>query len=91
VDEAGSGAEALELTTATECDGVILDMKMPGLSGDEVFRRLEDQTPATAERVIFATGDVVSPDTLEALEATRRPVIEKPYQLEDIARAVEGL
>ena len=91
VDEAGSGAEALELTTATEYDGVILDMKMPGLSGDEVFRRLEARTPAMAERVIFATGDVVSPDTLEALEATRRPVIEKPYQLEDIARAVEGL
>ncbi|HEX8276739.1 MAG TPA: ATP-binding protein [Longimicrobiaceae bacterium] len=89
VDEAGSGAEALERIAAAEYDAVLLDLKMPEMPGDELFRLLRERHPATAARVVFATGDVISPARREFLDATGRPAFEKPFDLAEVAREVE--
>jgi CheY-like chemotaxis protein len=40
--EAASGTEALELLTRTDIDAIVLDMHMPGLTGNEVLRAARD-------------------------------------------------
>ncbi|MEW5928543.1 MAG: ATP-binding protein, partial [Gemmatimonadota bacterium] len=89
VDEAGSGAEALERIAAAGYDAVLLDLKMPEMPGDELFRVLRERHPQVAGRVVFATGDVISPARRAFLDATGRPAFEKPFDLREVAREVE--
>lgn len=47
VEEASSGEEALELLERDEFDVVVLDYRMPGLSGMDVAQRLADRDFST--------------------------------------------
>jgi two-component system NtrC family sensor kinase len=76
---AASGREALAQAAAGPFDLVISDMRMPEMDGLEFWRRLSAQSPALAETIAFATGDLLSPDVAAALRATGRPVLEKPF------------
>jgi two-component system NtrC family sensor kinase len=89
VDEAASGTEALEQVAGAAYDALVLDLKMPGMSGDELFRLLRERHPEAAARVVFATGDVISPARRSFLEGSGRPAFEKPYDLRELTRAVE--
>ena len=45
VVEAGSGSEALELASSIKPQLILLDVRLPDLSGDEVCRRLKADNP----------------------------------------------
>jgi CheY-like chemotaxis protein/anti-sigma regulatory factor (Ser/Thr protein kinase) len=54
VGEAGSGAEAIELTARLRPDIVVLDIGLPDLAGQEVLTRIREQVPST--KVVVFTG-----------------------------------
>lgn len=67
VGEAGSGAEALEVARQLHPDILVLDIRMPGMTGLEAAGRLEDVAPDT-KAVILSMHD--SEDyVLQALDA----------------------
>ncbi len=94
VDEAVDGAQALALLLAApteETYGLVLcDLRMPGMSGIELHARLTDQRPVMLARFIFATGDTASPETAAFLARVDRPVLEKPFELSQLAAIVEA-
>jgi signal transduction histidine kinase/CheY-like chemotaxis protein len=89
VDIANDGAEALRTLFLNEYDAILLDVRMPGLGGPEVFRSIEVLRPDLADRVLFITGDTVSPDTRTFLEQTRVDVLHKPFSLEEIRHSMD--
>ena len=88
VDVVNDGAEALRTLFLNEYDAILLDVRMPGLGGSEVFRSLEVLRPDLAGRVLFITGDTVSPDTRSFLEQTRVEVLHKPFSLEELRQSM---
>ena len=94
VDEAVDGAQGLALLLAApteETYGLVLcDLRMPGMSGIELHARLTDQRPGVLDRFIFATGDTASPETAAFLARVDRPVLEKPFELSQLAAIVEA-
>jgi signal transduction histidine kinase len=94
VDEAVDGAQALALLLSApseETYGVVLcDLRMPGMSGIELHERLADQRPGILSRIIYATGDTASPETAAFLARVERPVLEKPFELAQLALLVEA-
>jgi len=94
VDEAVDGAQALALLLSApseETYGLVLcDLRMPGMSGIELHARLTDQRPGVLDRFIFATGDTASPETAAFLARVDRPVLEKPFELSQLAAIVEA-
>jgi CheY-like chemotaxis protein len=84
-DVAASGREALALLRAKRYDGILLDLRMPDLSGDEVFAKLRDTDPEHAARVVFATGDVENEAAREFLSTAERPYVSKPFLLPTVA------
>jgi len=89
VDVANDGAEALRMIFLNEYDAILLDVRMPGLGGAEVFRSIEVLRPDLAGRVLFITGDTVSPDTRSFLEQTRVEVLHKPFSLEELRQSMD--
>jgi CheY-like chemotaxis protein len=74
-----------------EYDAILLDVRMPGLGGPEVFRSIEVLRPDLTDRVLFITGDTVSPDTRAFLEQTRVEVLHKPFSLEELRHSMDRL
>jgi len=62
---------------------------MPDMAGDALYRELIARDAAHAGRIVFITGeDSSSPATQSFLQASGRPVIGKPFSLDDLRRAL---
>lgn len=79
---AEDGVEALDLLQTDEADIVLLDLKMPGLDGIEVMRRLKDQ-PDPPE-VIVMTGYGSVPTAIEAVKLGAYDYVTKPCKIEKL-------
>ena len=66
VGEAADGDEALRGVVALQPDVALLDIRMPGLTGLEVCRRLRADHSAPATRIVLITG---TPDRVSAAQA----------------------
>lgn len=86
VQTASCGEEAIEMIKKNNYDLVLSDIKLPGLSGIDLYREIGRINPPLQKRIIFITGDVIGSDTADFLDSTRAPYITKPI---DIARLKE--
>ncbi|HJP87357.1 MAG TPA: PAS domain S-box protein [Gemmatimonadaceae bacterium] len=83
-----SGSKALEAGRDGMFDTIFLDIRMPDISGQTVFRQWESRRPDLAERVVFLTGDIVSEDLFQFLTGTGRPFIAKPFDLDVVLQSL---
>lgn len=82
---------ALVMIERTPYDAVIADVKMPELSGQELYGRVCQIRPEMARRFIFITGDIDGEDTREFLDQSRCSYFMKPFNLERLTAAVDML
>ena len=82
---------ALVMIERTAYDAVIADVKMPELSGQELYGRVCQIRPEMARRFIFITGDIDGEDTREFLDQSRCSYFMKPFNLERLTAAVDLL
>jgi PAS domain S-box-containing protein len=80
VETTASGKEALARMREDAFDAVIIDMRMPDLSGEHLFQELKARDPASADRVIFTTGQLVDDSVRTFLASTARPCVAKPFE-----------
>jgi CheY-like chemotaxis protein/two-component sensor histidine kinase len=84
VDVARNSQEALILMQDSLYDCLVLDLKMPGMSGEDLFGFISRDRPDLAHRVVFMTGDTVSKRTRDFLTGTGQPWLSKPVQLQEL-------
>ena len=88
---ANAGEDALELLAHDRFDMILSDLRMPGMDGQEFYRRAVDQHPELAHRIVFLTGDSVGDGAREFLETTACPYLTKPYSLQTVQDMIAGL
>ncbi len=88
VDTALSGTVALKKLEKERYDLIISDLKMPGMSGQELYDRIRVLDRTLARKIIFSTGDVVSDETRTFLEACGNAYLQKPFEIETIRQVV---
>ena len=69
---------------------IICNLRMPRMSGPELYDLLWKISPAMAGRLVFCSGDTVSEQSGQFLESSGRPWLAKPFDLDDLVRMVEG-
>ena len=89
VDYASSGFEVVDRTDLDTYDLLLLDMKMPGIDGAELFDHLRHLPGDIASKVLFLTGDPANIATQEFIERTGSPVLGKPFTLEQLLDTVD--
>jgi two-component system NtrC family sensor kinase len=88
VETTASGEDGLIRLKGAKYDAIILDMRMPDLSGEQLFERLRSNDPSHAERVIFTTGDLVNEQMRRFLDGTGRPCVSKPFEFASFDQAL---
>ena len=88
VSTADSGDAALS-RMAEVCDDIyIIDLKMPGIGGMQFYKKVEKTYPDLVKKIMFITGDTVSPDTQRFFISTGRPYLMKPFAYIDLITLV---
>lgn len=79
LEEAESGEQAIALIERTDFQVVILDLRLPGLSGIEVFRTIRARSKKV--RVVITSGYITSHTFSEIQQIGIATVVQKPLQL----------
>jgi len=87
VETASDGTEGLAAFSPEKFDLVITDVKMPGVSGIEVLRRIRKQSPDIPVLVITAFGNVEM--AVEAMKEGAYDFIGKPFHRDQLLLSVE--
>jgi CheY-like chemotaxis protein len=84
VQTATNGQEALALLHERGFDLILCDLLMPALDGQTLYGLLQRQLPALCQRMIFLTGDTLSPESMLFVEQCGQPWIPKPCSIDEI-------
>ena len=86
-DTALSGSDAINLIQSKVYDVVLLDVKMPRISGIEVLKHIKDHAPAT--QVIMLTNVVDVKTAIETTKLGAYDFISKPYEPAQLVATVQ--
>jgi signal transduction histidine kinase len=89
VETLSDGKAALDKLERNRYDLTILDFKMPGMGGQEVYKHLLRDNPDAARRVLFMTGDVLGEKTENYLKEHGTLCVSKPFSLETFRTMVK--
>ncbi len=84
---AEDGTTGLSLALNNEVDLVITDLRMPGVSGEEVLRRITTETPGIP--VIVLTGHGTVENAVEAMRSGAYDFLTKPLNLDRLSLLVK--
>ncbi len=84
--EAANGEDALRLAQETEPEAAVLDVRMPGMTGIEVARRILAERPIP---IIMLTAYADSGTVAEAVRAGVFAYVVKPFREQDLLAALE--
>ena len=82
-----SGAEGIEAFAKNKPEIVITDIKMPGMDGIEVLKKIKDLDPNTEVIIITGHGDI--DNTIEALKYGASDFINKPVRDDALSIALK--
>ena len=88
VDTYSSGEEFLQVFSSAFSGCLVLDVRMPGMSGLDLYERL--QARASTLPVVFITGHGDVPMAVSALKKGAADFIEKPFNDKDMLALIES-
>lgn len=91
ISEAETPAQALDMLLDNKYNIIFLDMRMPGMSGKELYAEIENKWPDMARRAIFITGDTADATTQQFLAEHNLPFITKPFDRATLLSKVSEL
>jgi len=88
VDIAVHGKVAQDMIEEKQYNLCLIDIRLPAMTGKELYQWLKEKHPQLASRVIFTTGDSMGGDTQIFLEQADRPFLPKPFTPDELKAIV---
>lgn len=85
--QAANGIQALEIVDQHSPDLVLLDMKIPGMDGIEILKRMKQKDDGIRVIIMTAYGELDMIQEAKDLGALTH--FAKPFDIDDIRRAVK--
>ena len=89
ITQAANGLEGLAALGERAYDVILCDMRMPDLDGPGFYRELEQRYPHLLSRIIFLTGDVLSPEAHTFLDQVNNSRLIKPFKTQEVRRVIQ--
>ncbi|KQL58920.1 MULTISPECIES: response regulator [Shouchella] len=84
--QAANGKEALDIQELEKIDIVLLDMKIPGMDGVEILKKMKERQPTIKVVMMTAYGELKMVN--EALENGAISYMAKPFDIEDVRQVI---
>lgn len=91
VDSAGDAKTALAKIAQNGYDLCIIDLKMPKTDGAELYKIIKSRYPSSVGKVVFITGDTITPATQDFLDFTGMPYLAKPFNFGELFKVVREI
>lgn len=91
VSTARSGREALQQLAGTVPDLVVSDIRMPGMDGYQLARRLRGSPRTALVPIVFLTAKDLTADRIEGFRAGIDAYLTKPFEPEELIAVVNGI
>ncbi len=86
---ASESQEALSLIEQRRPDLILCDLKMPGVSGPELYLRLQREDEELARRLVYMSGATPSATTQKLIDDQGRQVVMKPVAIAHIESCLQ--
>ena len=84
VDVACNGLVAKDMARKVEYDFFLSDIRTPAMNGMQFYEYLRQEQPGLENRVIFTTGDVMSPEVKTFLSKRNNLFLVKPFTPDEL-------
>ncbi len=91
VETTDNAADALKMVNNKRYRLILLDIKMPGMSGVELYKQFQKIAPSLTKRVVFITGDVMGKHTMDFLDKTKAPCMMKPFDAKQLKTEIKRI
>ncbi len=88
--EASSGPEALETLRREKPDAMVLDVRMPGMTGYEVCKEIRHDPEFAALPVIMVTALSLVEERIRGIEAGATDFISKPFNKKELLARIQS-
>jgi len=88
VTQAANGAEAVELAPKVKPDLIMMDVRMPKMTGYEACRQIKQMEDVRNVPVVFLSAKGQDEEVQTGLEAGAEAYILKPFSPEDLTRQI---
>lgn len=89
VETVGDGEEALKLINNNMYDIILLDIKLPGMSGIEILNRLRNSPPKGNIFIVSGSPDVKKQLQAEGLSHLVKNIVVKPFDIQFVLDMVK--
>jgi two-component system NtrC family sensor kinase len=90
-DCASDAKTALAKLAENGYDLFIIDLKLPKISGKKLYETMMEKHPSSTEKVMFITGDTITPSTQDFLDSTGKPYLTKPFNPRVVVELAEEI
>jgi PAS domain S-box-containing protein len=91
VETVDNAAGALKMVKSKRYRLILLDIKMPGMSGVDLYKQFQKIAPSLTKRVVFITGDVMGKRTIAFLDKAKTPYIMKPFDARELKTQINRI
>jgi CheY-like chemotaxis protein len=91
IETTGDAREALVKMDSTSYDVVLMDIRMPGMDGIELYNDIKPRRPELTGRFIFITGDTSDENTKTFLDQNGLSYITKPFDMGTLTQKVNNI
>jgi signal transduction histidine kinase/CheY-like chemotaxis protein len=91
VETINNASVALERLKHEGYDLILLDIKMPGMDGIEFYKQVKKIASSLQRRVVFITGDIMSPNIQNFLNKTKAYYLSKPFDVEQLKKDINQI
>jgi PAS domain S-box-containing protein len=88
VETVGDAGVALERLKRERFSLILLDIRMKGMSGIDLYQQMGKIAESLQRRVIFITGDTLARDTRDFLDGAAAPHICKPFDIQQLRKMI---
>lgn len=91
VDLVQDGRVAIEAVNKNHYDLCVSDIRLPGITGIELYEHLKVKHPQLSVHTVFVTGDTMNANIQIFLQESGMPCLVKPFNPEDLVTTVKGI
>ena len=70
-------------------DLVLLDIKLPGMSGIELYKEIQKTDAALVRKIAFITGNIMERDTRQFLQDNNVSYFAKPFEMKQLIKEMD--